>query len=56
MAAQPKCPSCEAVGKDKIIITQSDQKAPGGMAKFEIVHCSECGNVHGIYPNIMIPG
>jgi uncharacterized Zn finger protein len=56
MAAQPKCPSCGGEGKEKVISTSSDQKAPGGMAKFEIVHCSDCGHVYGVFPNIMIPG
>ena len=56
MAAQPKCPSCEAEGKENVLSMASEQKAPGGLAKFEIVHCGKCGHVYAIYPNIMIPG
>lgn len=56
MAAQPKCPSCGAEGKDKVINTASDQKVSGGMSKFDIVHCNECGHVYGVFPNFLIPG
>jgi uncharacterized Zn finger protein len=56
MAAQPQCPSCQAKGKEHIVGTAGDQKAPGGLAKFEIVHCEKCGYVYTVYPNFMIPG
>ena len=56
MATQPKCPSCQVEGKNHVITTPSDQKAPGGLAKFEIVHCDQCGHVYGMYPNFMIQG
>ena len=54
MAAIPKCPSCEAEGKDKVISTPSEQKAPGGLSKFEIVYCAQCGHIYGAFPNFII--
>lgn len=56
MAAQPQCPSCQVKGKEHIVSMAGDQKAPGGLAKFEIVHCEQCGHVYTVYPNFMIPG
>lgn len=56
MAVQPKCPACEAEGKENFFSTASEQKVTGGLAKFEIVHCGKCGHVYGIFPNFMIPG
>ena len=54
MAAQPVCPSCKVEGKNHIANTPSDQKAPGGMAKFEIIHCGECGHIYNVFPNFTI--
>ena len=54
MAEQPKCPSCQASGKQNIKSQGSDQKAPGGMSRFEIVYCGECGHVYTIFPNLMV--
>ncbi len=54
MAAQPVCPSCKIEGKNHIANTPSDQKAPGGMSKFEIIHCDECGHIYNVFPNFTI--
>ena len=48
MVTQPVCPSCKIVGKNHMANMPSDQKAPGGMAKFEIIHCDQCGYVYTI--------
>ncbi len=54
MVAQPKCPSCQVQGKGNITTLPSEQKAPGGLARYEIVFCEKCGHVYGVYPNFMI--
>ena len=54
MAAEPKCPSCQVEGKKYIVNMASDQKAPGGLARYEIIYCGECGHVYGVYPNFII--
>ncbi len=54
MAAEPKCPSCQAIGKKHIATVGSDQKAPGGMSRYEIVFCMECGHIYGVFPNYII--
>ena len=54
MAAQPLCPSCKVVGKKHIANTPSDQKAPGGMAKFEVLHCDQCGYVYSVLSNLIV--
>lgn len=56
MAVKTECPSCKVRGKEHITSTSSEQKAPGGLPRFEIVMCDECGHVYTVYPNYMIPG
>ncbi|MCZ6473557.1 MAG: transcriptional regulator [SAR324 cluster bacterium] len=54
MEQQPVCPKCEIQGKRHIASMASEQKAPGGLARFEIVMCNGCGHVYGVYPNFII--
>jgi len=54
MASEPKCPDCGVKGTRNIVTLPSEQKAPGGMARFEIAFCAECGHIYGVYPNYMI--
>jgi len=54
MTVQPKCPACGEVGKENIRNQGSEQKAPGGMSRFEIVYCGKCGVILSVLPNIMI--
>jgi uncharacterized Zn finger protein len=59
--AEPKCPSCEVVGTSFIVSKDSDEESKGGDAWFNIVHCSECGHVYGVFaktvlsPSIRMP-
>jgi len=54
MTTDPKCPACGAKGKQNILSQGSDQKAPGGMSRFEIVYCGVCGHIISIFPNLMV--
>lgn len=54
MTAKPKCPACKVEGKEHIQTLPSEQKASGGLARFEIVFCGECGHIISIFPNLMI--
>lgn len=47
--AEPKCPSCEAVGTKYIISKVSDKQSKSGIPLFNIAHCSECGYVYGVF-------
>jgi uncharacterized Zn finger protein len=47
---EPKCPSCDARGKDLIALTDSRQHTKDGDALFYIVHCADCGHIYGIIP------
>lgn len=46
---EPKCPSCEVVGTKNIVSKESDQQSGNGDAWFDIVHCSQCGYVYGVF-------
>jgi len=50
--AEPKCPECKVVGKKHIVSSESDQQSNGGDAWFDIVHCSECGHVFGVFAKV----
>jgi uncharacterized Zn finger protein len=47
--SEPKCPSCEVIGIKYIVSSESDQQSKGGVAWFNIAHCSECGHVYGVF-------
>ncbi len=53
--AQPKCPSCEIQGLKYIVSTESEEKAKSGDAWFDIVHCSSCGHVYGVFNKVSNP-
>jgi curved DNA-binding protein CbpA len=52
---EPKCPSCSAVGTDKIISRKAGSSSARGkqfvLAPFNIVFCSACGHVYGVTPS-----
>ncbi len=52
--AEPKCPSCEVIGTTYIASKDSDEKSQSGDAWFNIVHCSECGHVYGVFAKTVI--
>ena len=54
--ADPKCPSCEAKGLNKIVSQESNEKNGAGDAWFYVVHCSECGHVYGVFAKRVITG
>ena len=47
--AEPKCPTCQASGVDKIVAADSELKSTSGKTWFEIVHCKSCGHVYGVF-------
>lgn len=51
--AEPKCPSCEAIGMQYIVSKDSNEQSKGGDTWFNIVHCSECGHVYGVFSKIV---
>ena len=54
MVEQPVCPSCQVKGKDHMANTGSTQKAPGGLSRFDIIHCDQCGHVYGVFANFIL--
>lgn len=51
--AEPKCPSCSAVGVDKIVSHESEEQSKGGDAWFNIAYCDECGHVYGVFAKVV---
>ena len=51
---EPKCPSCEVIGTEFIVSTESNQVNGHDEAWFEIAHCSECGHVYGVFAKRVI--
>ena len=47
--AEPKCPSCNIQGIDKIVSCKSAQQSKDGHALFDVVHCDSCGHVYGVF-------
>lgn len=52
--AEPKCPSCSAVGIDHIVSRKAGSSSARGkqfiLAPFNIVFCNACGHVYGVTP------
>ncbi|PXZ46789.1 Uncharacterised protein [Pseudomonas putida] len=53
--AEPKCPSCSAVGLNCIVSQDSVQQHGSGDAWFQVAHCAECGHVYGVFAKITNP-
>ena len=47
--ARPKCPDCGVAGAEHLVVTDSSEKSRDGKAWFNIVHCSRCGHVYGVF-------
>ncbi|MDH4108077.1 MAG: transcriptional regulator [Gammaproteobacteria bacterium] len=47
--ADPKCPACSASGIDKVVSAPSVETSREGTPWFFVAHCSQCGNVYGIF-------
>ena len=52
--SEPKCPSCEIVGTKYLVFQESEAQSNGGDAWFNIVHCSECGHVYGVFAKTVL--
>ncbi|WP_313469779.1 transcriptional regulator [Lysinibacillus sp.] len=50
--AEPKCPECGVVGLQNIVSEGSEEKSKGGDDWFDVVYCSECGHVYGVFNKI----
>jgi uncharacterized Zn finger protein len=50
--AEPKCPSCDVRGLDKIVSHDSEQQHGSGDAWFQIASCASCGHVYGVFAKI----
>lgn len=52
--AEPKCPSCSAVGVERIVSRKGGASSARGkqfvLAPFNIIFCSSCGHVYGVTP------
>ncbi len=47
--AEPKCPSCDAVGLEQIVSKESVERAKQGNPWFHVTHCDNCGHVYGVF-------
>jgi uncharacterized Zn finger protein len=52
--AEPKCPSCNVVGIEHIVSTESKTTSQAGDPWFEVAHCDECGYVYSVFPKIVL--
>jgi hypothetical protein len=52
--AEPNCPKCGTHGLDKIVSSGSSEESKGGDPWFNVVHCSECGHVYGVFAKHVI--
>lgn len=51
--AEPKCPDCKIQGAKFITCCETDAQSRGGEPWFEVVHCSQCGHVYGVFAKIV---
>lgn len=51
---EPKCPECGVLGIDKIVSQDSVAKSEAGDERFNVVYCSECGHVYGVFAKHVI--
>jgi uncharacterized Zn finger protein len=51
--AEPKCPSCIVEGLKYIISADSDEESKNGDPWFNVVYCSECGHVYGVFAKVV---
>lgn len=51
--ADPKCPECSVAGLKHIVTEPSEQESNGGDAWFDVVFCSECGHVYGVFAKVV---
>lgn len=49
---EPKCPDCKVKGLEYIVSSDSNEESKGGDPWFNIVHCSECGHVYGVFNKV----
>ena len=47
--ANPKCPSCNTEGMDRIVSSESKELSKGGDPWFYVVYCDNCGHVYGVF-------
>ena len=51
---QPKCPICNVIGLEFITQQDSKMESKGGDPWFNVVHCSECGHVYGVFNKVSL--
>ena len=49
---EPKCPECKIQGLEYIVSHDSVEESKGGDPWFNIVSCSGCGHVYGVFNKI----
>ena len=47
--ADPRCPSCDVRGMDKIASRPSSEMAKKGQPWFFVAQCTECGHIYGVF-------
>lgn len=52
--ADPICPKCDIKGLDYIVSRKSVEQSRGGDAWFNIVQCSQCGHVYGVFNKVSL--
>lgn len=54
--AEPKCPSCSAIGTDHIVSRKGGAASSRGkqfiLAPFNVIFCKACGHVYGVTPSV----
>lgn len=46
---EPTCPQCKIEGMKHIVSQDSEQKSRIDEAWFDVVYCSNCGHVYGVF-------
>ncbi len=53
---EPKCPSCNVQGLDKIVSRDSAEMSLSGNSFFCIAQCADCGHVYGVFAKSVVVG
>lgn len=51
---EPICPKCSIEGVGYIVSVESDEQSNSSEAWFDIVHCSNCGHIYGVFNKIIL--
>jgi hypothetical protein len=47
--ADPRCPSCDVRGIEKIVSRPSEQTSKSDKPWFFIAQCTDCGHIYGVF-------